>query len=115
MIMILLIHPNMISRYAPSTETEQWLMITVWTTTSHPSSTVMCILHWLNTRTFPFIHILCPDLDECTDDAHQCNEHAMCNNTVGSYSCYCQSGYKGDGTNCQGKCHTIDGVECSIV
>ena len=53
---------------------------------------------------YVFHFAACPDLDECAAGEHECNEHAMCNNTVGSYSCYCQSGYKGDGTNCEGRC-----------
>lgn len=43
------------------------------------------------------------DLDECTTGTHNCSTHAWCNNTEGSFSCSCRSGFKGDGINCTGK------------
>ncbi|XP_049864899.1 multiple epidermal growth factor-like domains protein 8 [Pectinophora gossypiella] len=77
----------------------------------------------------------CPDVDECGLGLHDCHEHAVCNNTHGSYTCKCKQGYIGDGkkscirtcyNNCihgyctgspQYKCHCDlgwTGTDCSI-
>ena len=42
------------------------------------------------------------DLDECTLNLHNCNDQAMCNNTLGSFSCACNTGWTGNGTSCEG-------------
>ena len=31
----------------------------------------------------------CLDLDECALNTTECDEHAYCNNTIGSYTCHC--------------------------
>ena len=48
----------------------------------------------------------CPffqDLDECASNSDNCDVNAACQNSVGSYSCTCKSGYTGDGKICNGK------------
>ena len=45
---------------------------------------------------------LMPDIDECTKMVHNCSQHAQCTNTVGSFTCACNSRYYGDGVNCAG-------------
>ncbi len=47
--------------------------------------------------------IVLSDVDECTDSSHNCDSNAVCNNTVGSFSCSCKAGYSGDGVTCTGK------------
>ncbi|XP_073231829.1 uncharacterized protein [Porites lutea] len=47
------------------------------------------------------------DIDECDENIHQCNKNAACNNTKGSYSCTCNTGFHGDGYNCTDKCQEI--------
>ena len=42
------------------------------------------------------------DIDECSDSTHNCNTHATCTNTDGSFTCKCNDGYVGDGTSCSG-------------
>ena len=42
------------------------------------------------------------DIDECDTGKHQCDSHAFCNNTKGSYICTCKPGYFGNGFNCTG-------------
>ncbi|KAK2548976.1 Uromodulin [Acropora cervicornis] len=38
------------------------------------------------------------DIDECASEIHNCiNGTANCRNTIGSYTCACKSGYRGDG------------------
>ena len=51
-----------------------------------------------------------PDIDECTDDADNCDAYATCTNTVGNFTCACNSGFTGNGTTCTGKhcSHTLD-------
>ena len=45
-------------------------------------------------------------------DSYRCHRLADCRNEVGTYSCHCKSGYKGDGkTNCEG---TSDNIYTSI-
>ena len=40
----------------------------------------------------------CADLDECSHSSeNNCDDVATCSNTLGSYTCKCNSGYLGDG------------------
>ena len=43
------------------------------------------------------------DVDDCTEMTDNCDVNAYCNNTVGSFSCTCNSGFTGNGTTCAGK------------
>ena len=43
------------------------------------------------------------DIDECITGQHDCNVHAMCNNTPGKYECNCRGGYFGNETLCIGE------------
>ena len=52
---------------------------------------------------FHQFYFLCLDIDECTNNNHDCHEKSFCHNTEGSYSCSCKDGYQGDGRNCTGK------------
>ncbi len=59
-----------------------------------------CELHivsYHNCNYFIFI-----DVNECSLDTNSCDSNADCNNTVGSYSCQCRSGYAGNGKSCLG-------------
>ncbi|KAK2547121.1 Protein HEG-like protein 1 [Acropora cervicornis] len=41
------------------------------------------------------------DVNECENEqTNPCDRHAICNNTIGSYSCHCEQGFDGDGFNC---------------
>eukprot|EP00795_Rhopilema_esculentum_P015827 gene15827-7146_t len=40
------------------------------------------------------------DLNECRRGTHRCSSNALCTNTIGSYRCYCKSGYIGTGFSC---------------
>ena len=42
------------------------------------------------------------DVNECTLNLHNCHEQATCANTLGSYSCACNSGWTGNGLTCEG-------------
>ena len=44
-----------------------------------------------------------PDIDECKESLDKCDKNAKCNNTIGSYTCTCKLGWKGDGFKCEGK------------
>lgn len=43
------------------------------------------------------------DINECADGIDNCNANADCTNTDGSFDCACQTGYTGDGRNCEGR------------
>ncbi|XP_043712908.1 putative wall-associated receptor kinase-like 16 [Telopea speciosissima] len=46
----------------------------------------------------PYLPQGCQDINECEDGhINSCYEGAICNNTVGSYSCYCPKGYHDHG------------------
>jgi len=48
------------------------------------------------------------DIDECKANISNCHTNAVCNNTVGNYTCECECGYYGDGiTSCVGKTTAI--------
>ena len=51
-------------------------------------------------RCFPFPQFV--DTDECLTES-PCHANATCNNTEGSYTCTCDSGYFGDGVLCNGR------------
>ena len=55
----------------------------------------------------PYIHIymytLFADKNECGDSTHNCHADATCTNTAGSFTCACNEGFQGDGTNCTGE------------
>ena len=39
---------------------------------------------------------------------NECDVNANCSNTVGSYSCFCLSGFEGNGFNCLGTFLSVD-------
>ncbi|TKY74202.1 Wall-associated receptor kinase 2 [Spatholobus suberectus] len=55
----------------------------------------------------PYLPNGCRDVDECTEESHNCLKGiSRCINTpVGSYSCFCLKGYEGDGKNNGTGCH----------
>ena len=40
------------------------------------------------------------DIDECLSSV--CSVNAICENTIGNYTCNCNPGYSGDGVECNG-------------
>jgi hypothetical protein len=48
------------------------------------------------------LHIIILDVNECVTES-PCHTNATCNNTDGSYTCTCDTGYSGDGFSCDGK------------
>lgn len=44
-----------------------------------------------------------PDRDECQNSANNdCDQNAICNNTIGSFECFCKKGFTGNGKTCSG-------------
>ena len=48
------------------------------------------------------VYLIFVDIDECATASHDCHEYATCTNTVGSYTCECNTGFNGDGNTCAG-------------
>ena len=44
------------------------------------------------------------DINECEVNAHDCDDNAACNDTIGSFICACNFGYSGNGTFCSKSC-----------
>jgi len=42
----------------------------------------------------------CTDINECTANTDNCDPHATCTNTTGGFTCACNTGYDGNGTDC---------------
>ena len=42
------------------------------------------------------------DIDECTAGTDNCDDNASCGNTVGGFTCTCNTGYTGSGVSCSG-------------
>ena len=63
-------------------------------------------LQWYYNKQVPvsyFVHVeFSSDINECTIGTDNCDAHAVCANTVGSFTCTCQIGYIGDGVTCSG-------------
>lgn len=53
-----------------------------------------------------YLHLVLIDIDECSN-ANTCHVNATCKNTVGSYSCGCNSGFSGDGKVCKGELFSL--------
>ncbi|XP_062520176.1 mucin-19-like isoform X2 [Corticium candelabrum] len=51
------------------------------------------------TGSLPF----CTDIDECAAGTHNCDSQAKCANTYGSFTCTCNSCYRGNGVTCTSK------------
>lgn len=45
------------------------------------------------------------DINECEIGAQNCDRHATCTNTAGSFKCSCAPGWIGDGLECRGLLH----------
>uniref|UniRef100_H2YFF2 Uncharacterized protein n=1 Tax=Ciona savignyi TaxID=51511 RepID=H2YFF2_CIOSA len=54
---------------------------------------VICLTFKFNLPTFP-------DINECNAPVKPCHSNAQCTNTVGSFTCACNTGYAGDGQAC---------------
>ena len=49
------------------------------------------------------------DIDECMDHMDDCHQNASCRNNNGSFSCSCNSGFTGNGTDCEGMFKVVKG------
>ena len=52
------------------------------------------------------------DVNECSVELHDCSATATCTNTEGSFLCYCNPGYSGNGTYCIGMFFVDSFSEC---
>ncbi len=56
-----------------------------------------------NSFNYHFAVCLYIDINECETELHDCNENAICNNTIGNFVCSCKPSYFGNGKNCESK------------
>ena len=42
----------------------------------------------------------CDDIDQRVEGGHNCGANAACTNTIGGWTCACNTGYEGDGVGC---------------
>ena len=65
-------------------------------------SIINSIINYGYTETYFFSHFLL-DIDECATNSGGCDH--ICNNTIGSFECSCEDGYKlqDDGAMCSGR------------
>ena len=47
------------------------------------------------------------DIDECSEGVAECPSQSTCNNTIGSFTCDCDSGYRKVSDVCEGKINPI--------
>lgn len=71
----------------------------------HQSSVYFCCIYMASYLFFSW-----PDINECEIGAHNCDRHATCTNTAGSFKCNCAPGWIGNGLKCTGK---ADDLKCS--
>ena len=60
---------------------------------------------------------LCVDVDECTEDIHNCSTYkgqanSICTNTIGGFQCTCTQGWQGDGFYCSDVNECVNGSVC---
>lgn len=63
----------------------------------------MIILHF-DIKSAGFLRLkVITDINECYTGLHDCDENAVCNNTIGSFTCSCKSSFFGNGRECRSK------------
>ena len=50
-------------------------------------------------------------MNECEDDTHECSEYATCNDAPVGYTCACDTGFSGDGYECEDDDECLDGTD----
>ena len=55
-------------------------------------------------------YIPIPDINECSRNIHNCDEHATCENAPGTFGCFCNNGWEGNGRTCVNinECERVD-------
>ena len=54
---------------------------------------------------FEMKNATCVDVDECSENQDQCHKNAKCLNVIGTYNCFCEEGFVGNGQVCnEGQC-----------
>ena len=58
---------------------------------------------------YTHVHVTYTDINECDTDSDDCGDNSICANTIGSFTCTCETGYQGSsGRKCVGKTFVYD-------
>ena len=83
--------------------------------------TLFDLSYWLCDNIFYINYIkyifIILDVDECTENRHNCSNLEECQNTVGGFQCNCKPGYQRNNTtgNCEGRDSNIYSVTVWIM
>ena len=61
------------------------------------------LMHCIYYLFLPFLSHTPLDINECAIDMDNCNDNALCTDTMGSFICGCVDGFRGDGVTCTGE------------
>ena len=83
-----------------------WLKLVFWGSSSSKEMTFE-ILFFFRTDS--------SDNNECTLGIHNCHANAACSNTDGSFTCACNTGYRGNGVTCTGRQRVFSALVISVL
>ena len=75
----------------------------LWRASISATASILSAITSTNIYRDSVISFLHTDINECLRGTDQCSKNATCSDTIGSYTCSCNTGFSGDGFNCNGR------------